>query len=512
MKIPSELSDTDENNVQYEGKNNEMEECRASSNVDLPIKAVNSQIKHTKRHVEVTRSLIDFDDDQVKESHDDESFVSESSDHQDQEAIQIQKPSDDLQTFKEAESSSDEDETNDQIQHVSVEPRTANETITELVSDEAQSMLNETIKSDEESTNYYAHNFRPLTSSTVQDLPGGLRAKPNTPASQNIFIKQDFRSGLSSQASDRLTQSMSTVRSSQSSWAYNWEEDIFTSQELRFGVQTPHYFYVNQNKPSPMPPLPVWRGYRGNVYFEPISITKLNYTPPQSAKEERSPQPSSKPYRLIHSSNQVYILDKQAVFSSINSRIRDEVKFIEGVRSTGSLAVRPASALPQPRNSRASSSRSVSNVKQKIRKGSNYHSSKPSRVGAHSAPLQSKQFYLGSSKSNNSATTLSNTADPKLVVNGGKLTSRTYVYTTARSPTVLSFSTQKARVNTPDLGGGFEKLPTLERVSSVDLDTQEEDNSFRSEIQSRASNYSEENRQTPRNYTPKVNVRHLSLK
>ncbi|KAI8761525.1 CAunnamed protein product, partial [Biomphalaria glabrata] len=258
----------------------------------------------------------------------------------------------------------------------------------------------------------------------------------------------------------------------------------------------------------------VWRGYRGNVYFEPISITKLNYTPPQSAKEERSPQPSSKPYRLIHSSNQVYILDKQAVFSSINSRSRDEFKFIEGVRSTGSLAVRPASALPQPRNSRASSSRSVSNVKQKIRKGSNYHSSKPStnRAGAHSAPLQSKQFYLGSSKSNNSATTLSNTADPKLVVNGGKLTSRTYVYPTARSPTVLSFSTQKARVNTPDLGGGFEKLPTLERVSSVDLDIQEEDNSFRSEIHSRASNYSEENRQTPTNYTPKVNVRHLSLK
>ncbi|KAI8780333.1 hypothetical protein BgiBS90_019527 [Biomphalaria glabrata] len=40
---------------------------------------------------------------------------------------------------------------------------------------------------------------------------------------------------------------------------------------------------------------------------------------------------------------------------------------------------------------------------------------------------------LGSSKSNNFATTLFNTADPKLVVNGGKLTSRTYVYLTARS-------------------------------------------------------------------------------
>ncbi|KAK0055629.1 hypothetical protein Bpfe_014904, partial [Biomphalaria pfeifferi] len=71
-----------------------------------------------------------------------------------------------------------------------------------------------------------------------------------------------------------------------------------------------------------------------------------------------------------------------------------------------------------------------------------------------------------------------------------------------RSP-VLSFSTHKARVNTPDLGGRFEKLPILKRVLSVDLDIQEEDNSFRSDIQSRAFNNSEKNWQTPTNYIPK---------
>ncbi|KAH9513976.1 hypothetical protein Btru_031875 [Bulinus truncatus] len=30
-------------------------------------------------------------------------------------------------------------------------------------------------------------NMRPLTSSTIQDVPGGLRAKPNTPASQSLY-------------------------------------------------------------------------------------------------------------------------------------------------------------------------------------------------------------------------------------------------------------------------------------------------------------------------------------
>ena len=139
----------------------------------------------------------------------------------------------------------------------------------------------------------------------------------------------------------------------------------------------------------------VWRGYKGNVYFEPINVSRINSahgntyssqldrvaseqarhsvassagvrqgnpssrgptTPLTRATTAASGQ-TSRPYRYIEplpsSAPHVFVMDKQAVVESLragganggknSSEAKRDLHFIEGMESTGSLAVRPMS-------------------------------------------------------------------------------------------------------------------------------------------------------------------------
>ncbi|CAF1075097.1 unnamed protein product [Brachionus calyciflorus] len=43
-----------------------------------------------------------------------------------------------------------------------------------------------------------------------------------------------------------------------------------------FGLSYPKYYYLEQKRPQPMSPLKVWRGFNGNIYFEPIIYNAIN--------------------------------------------------------------------------------------------------------------------------------------------------------------------------------------------------------------------------------------------
>ncbi|CAF3582808.1 unnamed protein product [Rotaria sordida] len=42
-----------------------------------------------------------------------------------------------------------------------------------------------------------------------------------------------------------------------------------------FGFLHPQYYYLEQTRPTPLEPLPVWRGYNGHVYFSPIQVRQF---------------------------------------------------------------------------------------------------------------------------------------------------------------------------------------------------------------------------------------------
>ncbi|RUS74961.1 hypothetical protein EGW08_017274 [Elysia chlorotica] len=186
-----------------------------------------------------------------------------------------------------------------------------------------------------------------------------------------------------------------TLMSNRCTSARGEQEELFSDREPPFGIHIPQYFYVQQHKPSPMSPLKVWRGYKGNVYFEPINVRRINSahagtyssqldrvaseqtrqsvassagtqfgnsisrgisTPLTRATTAVSGQ-ASRNYRYIEpvpsSAPQVFVMDKQAVVDAIRNSgtsggqsredVQRDLHFIEGLESTGSLAVRPLS-------------------------------------------------------------------------------------------------------------------------------------------------------------------------
>ncbi|CAF3636157.1 unnamed protein product [Adineta steineri] len=63
-----------------------------------------------------------------------------------------------------------------------------------------------------------------------------------------------------------------------------------------FGVLHPPVRYLKQKCPFPLDPLPVWRGYNGNVYFSPIQVQQLDSDRPRSlSKSLRSASTNSIP-------------------------------------------------------------------------------------------------------------------------------------------------------------------------------------------------------------------------
>lgn len=50
-----------------------------------------------------------------------------------------------------------------------------------------------------------------------------------------------------------------------------------------FGLIYPKFYYLEQKRPQPMSPLKVWRGFNGNIYFEPIQLQS------QAATDSKEP-------------------------------------------------------------------------------------------------------------------------------------------------------------------------------------------------------------------------------
>ncbi|XP_059147431.1 uncharacterized protein LOC131935115 [Physella acuta] len=315
----------------------------------------------------------------------------------------------------------------------------------------------------------------------LQDIPGGFRAKPNTPASiyqPNRNIKPSSRvDGW--EDPERMIQSVSS--------GLSVRDDVMThDRQMIFDSSLSGYYLVTQDKPAPMEPLQVWRGYKGNVYFQPIVIKKLNSAPsrPSTYNQKHSSRPviqprsassgpvthasgsTTKPYRYINSSPQVYVLDKEAVISSYSDKMHEELRSIEKIESTGSLAVRPIShSFITPRG------KQIQNMRDRICKGSNFHTSKPNNLKNNdnrkflSAQVSNrKQFFLGSApKRRPNAAAVKQ--DANLVVNGDKFSPAPVVSPQFKN-SPYSSSVQRATMNTPDSHASYDRLPTLEEVSS----------------------------------------------
>ncbi|XP_052791435.1 uncharacterized protein LOC128225588 isoform X2 [Mya arenaria] len=233
--------------------------------------------------------------------------------------------------------------------------------------------------------------------------------------------------------------------------------------------QPPKYFFVTQDKPVPMEPLKAWRGYNGNIYFEPININPLKVDMdetraktslprttehpraqtsgprfrPVMGKENRS-QDSRSESRLTNKSSDgsrrasmrpLAFLDKQSVFNQFNESIQEDLVLLEGQESTGSLAVRPRT---YPDRYSKDKERDMQYNKERIRKGSVAH----------------KLYVENKSKQK-----------PKLTVSGGKFTPPNSLSPLLRTQTQYSLSNQRLTTNSPDPYHLNEsKLPPLDQI------------------------------------------------
>ncbi|KAL4230008.1 hypothetical protein ACF0H5_010396 [Mactra antiquata] len=241
--------------------------------------------------------------------------------------------------------------------------------------------------------------------------------------------------------------------------------------KLNIGVQVPKYFYVTQDKPLPMEPLKAWRGYHGNIYFEPININPLsgdlNSARAQTSITRQSTQPSlrtrtsvpktraslDKENRPIpesrsdsrqtnkssgsqrSSTRPMVFLDKQSVLNRLNDNIHEDIVWLEGTENTGSLAVRPKTF---PERASREKERDLQYNKERIRKGSVAH----------------KLFIENKSKQR-----------PKLSVNGDKFTPPHSLSPLLRTQTQYSLSSQRLTTNSPDPYHLNEsKLPPIDQI------------------------------------------------
>lgn len=208
-----------------------------------------------------------------------------------------------------------------------------------------------------------------------------------------------------------------------------------------------------------------WRGYNGNVYFEPIQVSPMKGPPaqqesdilerPQSQSRQSYPQyrgagpsraqPSpirssslpTYPVKLSTSINrsgerQMSVLDKRSVINRFNPTIQEDLEWIEGQENTGTLAF----------NSR--------------KKKNNHHSTepvKPPRDRVCKGLVSHKNVHLRKKKL------------PQLTVSGDKFMPPPTLSPLLRTLTQYSLSTTRVTNNSPE--HGYEKLPPLKHLQAT---------------------------------------------
>ena len=215
---------------------------------------------------------------------------------------------------------------------------------------------------------------------------------------------------------------------------------------------------------SMMLSLQAWRGYNGNVYFEPIQINHLKVDEAEllraktsfprtrqkltakldSQQQQRLPDKENKAdsrtesrqtNKSTHSnastSRQMAVLDRHVVANRLNDNIHEDMIWIEGQENTGSLAIRPRSH-PDKR----ARDRDLQYNKDRIKKGSVVH----------------KLYEEKRAKQR-----------PKLTVSGGKFTPPTSMSPLLRTQTQYSLS-HRLTTNSPDPYHGDAKLPPLDHL------------------------------------------------
>jgi hypothetical protein len=216
-----------------------------------------------------------------------------------------------------------------------------------------------------------------------------------------------------------------------------------------------------------------WRGYHGNIYFEPINInpvksdlesararTSVTRQDPQRNARTRTSIPKArasldnkenKPIQESRSDSRqttkssvgsrrsstrpMAYLDKQTVLNRLNESIHEDIVWLEGTENTGSLAVRPKT---YPERMSRDKERDLQYNKDRIKKGSVAH----------------KLYIDGKSRQK-----------PKLAVSGGKFTPPNSLSPLLRTQTQYSLSSQRLTTNSPDPYHLNEsKLPPLDQI------------------------------------------------
>ncbi|XP_045204484.2 uncharacterized protein LOC123557213 isoform X2 [Mercenaria mercenaria] len=295
----------------------------------------------------------------------------------------------------------------------------------------------------------------------VQDIPVTTSMKAEIQQSRNASrLALESREAMFRRAMSLLSARCTSVRQ---------ETD---GDKVTLGAQIPKYFYVTQDKPQPMEPLKAWRGYHGNIYFEPINInplkgdleserarTSITRKDPQPNPRTRTSVPKlrsnqdkeNRPFQESRSESRqtnkssvgsrrsstrpMAYLDKQTVLNRLNESIQEDIVWLEGTENTGSLAVRPKS---YPEKMSRDKERDLQYNKERIKKGSVAH----------------KLYIDGKSKQK-----------PKLSVSGGKFTPPNSLSPLLRTQTQYSLSSQRLTTNSPDPYHLNEsKLPPLDQI------------------------------------------------
>ncbi|KAK2170511.1 hypothetical protein LSH36_2g00003 [Paralvinella palmiformis] len=286
------------------------------------------------------------------------------------------------------------------------------------------------------------------------------------------------------------------------------------SDKQSFGLQTPEYFYVEQTKPSPMTPLQAWRGYHGNVYFEPIKVQPARYSTPEQQEmplEKCSDQLRDilKRSRRVQSSRSVPIapvaghefvsirplarsmtnlgrnsarsnsssqhrqagyrkmavLDKRMVFSENNENIHEDIIWIVGQESTGSLLLQNELAETEP--NQPSNNRTASRLRHQ-RQQNAIKQRQPVAAQPKKGSLDRERICRGSvvrrSHPQRSGANRPGAPSVLFAVTGARLAQQQLQSSPLlRTQTQYSHSNQRC-LNSPDLFSGLDRLPPLEQL------------------------------------------------
>eukprot|EP00057_Strongylocentrotus_purpuratus_P001006 XP_001189480.3 PREDICTED: uncharacterized protein LOC755341 [Strongylocentrotus purpuratus] len=226
-----------------------------------------------------------------------------------------------------------------------------------------------------------------------EDMIGlGRAATMNTPVTiddrESYVYPTKYSNGNHVMACPSM-QSISSISGWRSVPMFNLPNVVKHINKTPFNDQPNSYFYISQSKPVPLKPMKVWKGYRGNVYFEPMvcrrapfSSASSNPKPnervasshlpviPKSAEITTNGAPANPAHFNSHSATtsrsqppngrrtaasgaksatstrssgrQLAILDKTTVLSRMDYNAAEDIKWISGIESTGTLQIGPS--------------------------------------------------------------------------------------------------------------------------------------------------------------------------